>query len=124
MMLHYRVRGRSGGYSQLSMVKGEGGAFSANVPNAFPGPAGKQTVEYFIRARDRSGALIAAIGDEAKPLEMELETVQATVGEPLYKSWVFWSAVGVAAASAVAVPVLLRRDAPLQTGTLGAETLK
>jgi len=124
MTLHYRPRGTTGGYSQIGMVRGENGAFSGNVPNAFPGPAGKRTIEYFIRARDESGALLSSVGAEQAPLELTMETVALTVSEPVYKSWLFWTAVGVGAVAAVAVPVVVNRDAPVRPGTIGLETLK
>jgi sugar lactone lactonase YvrE len=124
MTLHYRPRGSTGGFSQIGMARGEDGAFSGNVPNAFPGPAGKRTIEYFIRARDESGALLSSVGGEQAPLELTMETVALTVSEPLYKSWLFWTAVGVGAAAAVAVPVVVSRDAPVRPGTIGLETLK
>ncbi len=124
MTLHYRPRGSTSGYSQLGMVRGEDGAFSGNVPNAFPGPAGKRTIEYFVRARDASGALLSSVGGEQAPLELTMETVALTVSEPVYKNWVFWTAVGVGVAAAVATPVLVNRDAPVRAGTIGMETLK
>jgi hypothetical protein len=124
MTLHYRPRGSKSGYSQLSMARGENGAFSGNVPNAFPGPAGKRTIDYFVRARDASGALLASVGSEEAPLELTIETVELVTSQPLYKNWVFWTAVGVGAAAAVATPVLLNRSAEVRPGTLGMEPLK
>ncbi|WP_224363644.1 PKD domain-containing protein [Hyalangium versicolor] len=124
MTLHYRPRGSKSGYSQMAMAHGENGAFSGNVPNAFPGPAGKRTIEYFVRARDTSGALLASVGSEETPLELTMETVEVAASQPLYKSWVFWTAVGVGAAAAVATPVLLNRSAEVRPGTLGMEPLK
>jgi sugar lactone lactonase YvrE len=124
MTLHYRPRGSTSGYSQLSMARGENGAFSGNVPNAFPGPAGKRTLDYFVRARDPSGALLASVGSEETPLELTIETVELTASQPLYKSWVFWTAVGVGAAAAIATPVLINRSAQVRPGTLGMEPLK
>jgi hypothetical protein len=124
MTLHYRPRGSTSGYSQLGMARGENGAFSGSVPNTFPGPAGKRTIEYFVRARDSSGALLASVGAEETPLELTMETVALTVSQPLYKSWVFWTAVGVGAAAAIATPVLLNRSAPVRPGTLGMEPLR
>jgi hypothetical protein len=106
------------------MARGENGAFSGNVPNAFPGPAGKRTIEYFIRARDESGALLTSVGGEEAPLELTMETVALTVSEPLYKSWLFWTAVGVGTAAAVVTPVVLNRNAPVRPGTIGTETLR
>lgn len=124
MTLHYRPRGSTGGYSQLGMARGENGAFSGNVPNAFPGPAGKRTIEYFVRARDTSGALLASVGSEETPLELTMETVAMAVSQPLYKNWMFWTAVGVGAAAAVATPLVLNRSAQVRPGTLGMEPLK
>ncbi|HEX8441671.1 PKD domain-containing protein [Archangium sp.] len=124
MTLHYRPRGSTSGYSQLGMVRGEDGAFSGNVPNAFPGPAGKRTIEYFVRARDANGALLSSVGAEQAPLELTMETVALTVSQPVYKNWAFWTAVGVGVAAAVATPVLLNRDAPVRPGTIGMETLR
>jgi hypothetical protein len=124
MTLHYRPRDSSGGYSQVAMARGEDGAFSGNVPNAFPGPAGKRTLEYFVRARDASGALLASVGSEEAPLELTMETVELTVSEPVYKSWVFWTAVGVGSVAAIVTPVMLTRSAPVRPGTLGTEPLK
>lgn len=124
MTLHYRPRGSKSGYSQLPMAHGENGAFSGNVPNAFPGPAGKRTIEYFVRARDTSGALLASVGSEDAPLELTMETVEMAVSQPLYKSWVFWTAVGVGTAAAIATPVLLNRSVQVRPGTLGMEPLK
>ena len=124
MTLHYRPRGNTSGYSQLAMARGENGAFSGNVPNAFPGPAGKRTIEYFVRARDTSGGLLASVGSEDTPLELTMETVAQVVSQPLYKSWAFWTAVGVGAAAAVATPVLLNRSAQTRPGSLGMEPLK
>ncbi|HEX8703602.1 MAG TPA: PKD domain-containing protein [Myxococcaceae bacterium] len=124
MTLHYRPRGSTSGFSQLSMVRGENGAFSSNVPNAFPGPAGKRTLDYFVRARDTSGALLASVGSEEVPLELTIETVELVSSQPLYKNWWFWTAVGVGAAAAVATPVLINRSAQVRPGTLGMEPLK
>ncbi len=124
MTLHYRPRGTPSGYSQVAMARGEDGAFSGNVPNAFPGPAGKRTLEYFVRARDESGALLASVGTEEAPLELTMETVELTVSEPVYKSWVFWTAVGVGSVAAIITPVMLTRSAPVRPGTLGTEPLK
>jgi len=124
MTLHYRPRGSTSGFSQLAMARGENGAFSGNVPNAFPGPAGKRTLDYFVRARDASGALLASVGSEEVPLELTIETVEMVSSQPIYKSWVFWTAVGVGAAAAVATPVLLNRSAQVRPGTLGMEPLK
>ncbi len=124
MTLHYRPRGSTSGYSQLAMARGENGAFSGNVPNAFPGPAGKRTIEYFVRARDTSGALLSSVGSEETPLELTMETVALAVSQPLYKNWAFWTAVGVGAAAAIATPVLLNRSAQVRPGTLGMEPLK
>ena len=124
MTLHYRPRGSTSGFSQLSMAPGENGAFSGNVPNAFPGPAGKRTLDYFVRARDTSGGLVASVGSEEAPLELTIETVELVSSQPLYKSWVFWTAVGVGAAAAVATPVLINRGAQVRPGTLGMEPLK
>jgi hypothetical protein len=106
------------------MARGENGAFSGNVPNAFPGPAGKRTIEYFVRARDTSGALLSSVGSEETPLELTMETVALAVSQPLYKNWAFWTAVGVGAAAAIATPVLLNRSAQVRPGTLGMEPLK
>ncbi|WP_331107688.1 PKD domain-containing protein [Archangium sp.] len=124
MTLHYRPRGSTSGFSQLGMARGEDGAFSGNVPNAFPGPAGKRTIEYFIRARDASGGLLSSVGGEQAPLELTMETVALTVSTPVYKSWLFWTAVGVGAAAAVVTPVVFNRDAAVRPGTIGMETLK
>jgi hypothetical protein len=124
MTLHYRPRGSTSGYSQLGMARGENGAFSGNVPNAFPGPAGKRTLEYFVRARDTSGALLASVGSEETPLELTIETVALAVSQPIYKNWVFWTAVGVGAAAAVATPMVINRSAQVRPGTLGMEPLK
>jgi len=124
MTLHYRPRGSTSGFSQLGMVRGEDGAFSGVVPNAFPGPAGKRTIEYFIRARDTNGALLSSVGAGQAPLELTMETVALPVSQPVYKNWVFWTAVGVGVATAVATPVLINRDAPVRSGTIGLETLK
>jgi hypothetical protein len=124
MTLHYRPRGSTSGYSQLSMARGENGAFSGSVPDAFPGPAGKRTIEYFVRARDGSGGLLASVGSEETPLELTKETVELSVSQPVYKSWVFWTAVGLGTAAAVATPVLLNRSAPVRPGTLGMEQLR
>jgi len=124
MTLHYRPRGSTGGYSQLGMARGENGAFSGNVPNAFPGPAGKRTIEYFVRARDPSGGLLASVGSEETPLELTMETVALAASQPIYKSWVFWTAVGVGAAAAIATPVVINRSAQVRPGTLGMEPLK
>ncbi|HYI02998.1 PKD domain-containing protein [Hyalangium sp.] len=122
--LHYRPRGSTGGYSQLAMARGESGAFSCNVPSAFPGPAGKRTIEYFVRARDASGALLASVGAEETPLELTMETVELAKSQPLYKSWVFWTAVGVGTAAAIATPVLINRSVQVRPGSLGMEPLK
>jgi hypothetical protein len=124
MTLHYRPRGSTSGYSQLAMARGENGAFSGNVPNAFPGPAGKRTIEYFVRARDTSGALLSSVGSEETPLELTMETVALAVSQPIYKNWGFWTAVGVGAAAAIATPVLLNRSAQVRPGSLGMEPLK
>jgi hypothetical protein len=124
MTLHYRPRGSTSGYSQVAMARGEDGAFSGNVPNAFPGPAGKRTLEYFVRARDENGGLLASVGSEEAPLELTMETVELTVSEPVYKSWVFWTAVGVGSVAAIVTPVVLTRSAPVRPGTLGTEPLK
>jgi hypothetical protein len=124
MTLHYRPRGSTSGYSQLAMARGENGAFSGSVPNAFPGPAGKRTIEYFVRARDTSGALLSSVGSEETPLELTMETVALAVSQPIYKNWGFWTAVGVGAAAAIATPVLLNRSAQVRPGSLGMEPLK
>ena len=124
MTLHYRPQGGTGGFSQMPMSRGEGGAFSATVPNVFPGPAGLRTIEYFVRARDASLALLTGVGEETKPLEMKVETIEVAAGPPLYKSPILWGAVGVVAAGAVAAPFLLRQDAKVPAGSLGIERLK
>lgn len=121
LTLHYRPRGGSG-YSQVPMAKGEGGAFSAAVPNLFPGPAGPRTVEYFIRARDASGALLAGVGDENTPLEVQVVSVE--LATPIYRSPVFWGVVGTAVAATVAAPFVIRKDAQPPQGTLGVEKLR
>lgn len=123
MTLHYRPRGAESGFSQTQMTAGEHGAFSANVPNVFKGPAGKRTIEYFVRARDASGAFLAGVGDEEKPLEMIVETVEPP-SKPFYKSWAFWVPVTAVVAAGVAAPFVFKRDAQTQPGNLGVERLK
>jgi hypothetical protein len=95
MTLHYRPRGTTSGFSQLGMARGENGAF-----------------------------LLTSVGGEEAPLELTMETVALTVSEPLYKSWLFWTAVGVGTAAAVVTPVVLNRNAPVRPGTIGTETLR
>ena len=70
------------------------------------------------------GALLASVGTEEAPLELTMETVELTVSEPVYKSWVFWTAVGVGTVAAVVTPVVFTRSAPVRPGTLGTEPLK
>ena len=99
-------------------------AFSAQVPNVFPGPAGLRIVEYFVRARDDRGAFLAGVGEEAHPLQMQIETIEAGSNTPIYKSPVLWVGVAVAVAAGVAAPFVLRTDAHPPPSTLGIERLK
>jgi hypothetical protein len=125
MTLHYRPEGDKG-FSQTQMQAGENGAFSAAVPNIFPGPAGRRKIEYFVRARDKGGALLAGVGEESQPLVVEVETVEAVKSTPIYKSGWFWAVTGVVVAGAavgIATPFLLRKDAAPPAGTLGTEQL-
>ncbi len=123
MTLHYRLAESKTAYSQLPMARGDEGGFSATVPSLFPGPAGRKKLEYFIRARDEKGALLAQVGDEGAPLALFIETKLQATETPLYQSWVFWTAVGVTAAGAATLPFLLKRDVTLQPGSLGLERL-
>jgi hypothetical protein len=127
LTLHYRLQAEKGGgaYSQINMTGGDTGAYSAPVPTLFPGPAGKRKVEYFMRARGTAKELLAAVGDEAAPLVMDVEAMPDTP-RPVYKSPWFWTGAGVAvAATAVALPVLLStKNAVAPAGSLGKERLK
>jgi hypothetical protein len=125
MTLHYRAQGGEGGFSQVSMAAGEQSSWSAAMPNAFPGAPGRRTVEYFIRARDKNGGLLASIGEDEKPLTVEIDAV-AQSGPPIYKQWWFWTAAGVLVAGAVAgstIPFAVRPNAASPQGTLGVERL-
>jgi MYXO-CTERM domain-containing protein len=125
MTLHYRAQGAEGGFSQVSMVQGEQSSWSAVMPNSFPGEAGRRTVEYFIRARDKAGALLSSIGEEEKPLTVEIDAV-SYVGPPVYKQWWFWTIAGAlvaGAATAVTVSQTVRPNATSPMGTLGVERL-
>jgi MYXO-CTERM domain-containing protein len=125
MTLHYRAQGAGGGFSQVSMAAGEQSSWSAAMPNAFPGAPGRRTVEYFIRARDKNGGLLASIGEEEKPLTVEIDAV-AQSGPPIYKQWWFWTAAGVLVAGAAAgatIPFAVRPNAASPAGTLGVERL-
>jgi sugar lactone lactonase YvrE len=119
--LHYRLEGARE-YSQVPMAAVKPGTYSAPVPNLFDVPSGLKQVEYFIRAQDREGAMLASAGGEAAPLKVTVETVSLDSRRPLLQRWELWTAVGVGAA-AVAVPLLLRRDASVQPGSLGLEKL-
>ncbi len=125
MTLHYRAQGTEGGFSQVSMSPGEQASWSAVMPNSFPGAPGLRTVEYFIRARDTRGALLSSIGEEEKPLTVEVEAV-ALAATPVYKTWWFWTITGVVvagAAAATGVAVGVRPNAASPMGTLGVERL-
>lgn len=119
--LHYRPRGTQT-YSQVPLSAGEGGAYAAVVPNVFPGKEGLSTIEYFVRARDTGGVLLASLGAEDTPLELVMHTVEP--GKPLYKSVPFWVGVGVVVAGGTAAAMLIRPNAATPQGTLGAVQLK
>ena len=125
MTLHYRLRSDTPPpYSQLDMKRGARGAFSAPVPTMFPGPAGRREIDYFIRGRGTQGELIASVGDEGKPLVLQVETVELEEARPVYKSPWLWTGVGVAIAAAVAVPlVIVNRQIAVQPGNLGRDKL-
>lgn len=122
MTVHFRPQGGSGGYSQVELSAGEGDRWSGTVPNVFPGPAGLRTIEYFLRARDTGGGVVAQLGEENHPLEMKVETIAAST--PFYKSPLFWGGVAVVVGAAIATPFLLRKDAHAPAGSLGVEVLK
>jgi len=119
--LSYRLSGTRE-YSQLPMAPLKAGAYSAPVPNLFDVPPGVRTLEYFLRARDRDGVVLASLGNDLAPLKVEVETVTLDSRRPLHQRWELWAVVG-AAAAAVAVPLLLRHDATVQPGSLGLERL-
>ena len=75
-----------------------------------------------LRARDRDGVVLAGVGSDLAPLKMEVETATLESRRPIFQRWEFWAVVGVTA-TAVTVPLLLRRDASVQPGSLGLEHL-
>jgi len=119
--LSYRLSGTRE-YSQLPMAPLRPGTYSAPVPNLFDVPSGVRTLEYYLRARDRDGVVLASVGSDLAPLKMEVETVTLDSRRPLYQRWELWAVVGVTA-TAIAVPLLLRHDASVQPGSLGLEHL-
>lgn len=121
MALHYRLEGARE-YSHVPMAAVKAGAYSAPVPNLFDVPSGLKKVEYFIRAQDRDGAVLALAGSEAAPLKVTVETVSLESKRPLLQRWELWTAAGVVAVAA-ALPLILRRDASVQPGSLGLEKL-
>ena len=119
--MSYRLSGTRE-YSQLPMAPVRPGAYSAPVPNLFDVPSGVRTLEYYLRARDPDGVVVASVGSDLAPLKMEVETVTLDSRRPLLQRWELWAVVGVNA-TAIAVPLLLRHDAGVQPGSLGLEHL-
>lgn len=119
--MNYRLSGTRE-YSQLPMAPLRPGTYSAPVPNLFDVPSGVRTLEYYLRARDRDGVVLAGAGSDLAPLKMEVETVTLESRRPIFQRWELWAVVGVTA-TAIAVPLLLRHDASVQPGSLGLEHL-
>lgn len=127
--LHHRVKGGQGGFAQTKMVKSEAATFSARVALAGGATASRVGIEYFLRARDKTGALLAEVGSELSPLEVQVlvEPVVTWVEKPLYTRPPFWVAVGLGVGAAVAggvgIYVATQQAPPPPPTSLGTLTL-
>jgi hypothetical protein len=97
-------------YTNVAVTVTEG-KFSAQIPGASVSPP---LVEYYIEARDTGGLPVATRGDADNPLRIAVTGDAGVAGSPAL--WVPL-AIGVAAAIAVTVPVVL-----FATGELGGES--
>ena len=94
----------------------EGGEYVAEIPSEAVAPP---LVEYYFEAVDSSGLPVASRGDVQAPLRVAVPDPDA--GGSIFRTWWFWTAVGVVTAGVVVGGVLASQggdNAPEQSGTL------
>lgn len=112
LVLSYRRRGHRH-YSALTAAANPG-TVVLTIPGAFTASAKDYVLELYIRARHRSGSVLRRQGGADRPLVIQMAAGQVPRRKPIYKRWWFWASVGVVAATAVTVPLLMRDVGPQQ----------
>jgi len=94
----------------------EAGEFVAEIPSEAVAPP---LVEYYFEALDAAGLPVASRGDVQAPMRVAVPDPDA--GGSIFRTWWFWTAVGVVVTGAVVGGVLASQggdDLPEQSGTL------
>ena len=88
---------------------------------SFTASATAYELEYHVRARHRSGGALRREGTADRPLVVTVRAGAVPRGEPITGKWWFWGGAAALAASAVAIPLLVRSavDAGPQTIRVG-----
>jgi hypothetical protein len=125
--LFYRVMDGEASFASVGLVRNGEGLFSVKLPPVRQGSARRVALGYHVRANDLGGQPVGTAGAPNQPLTIEVQTLAAEAAPvPVYKSWVFWTAVGVVAVGAAASPFIIQSATtpPVPNGSLGQVKLQ
>ncbi len=99
LVLAYRPGG-STEFTRLELRPQPGGLAGATIPGDAVEPP---VIEYYFEAIDGAGRLAGRMGDAGVPLRVPVPGEE----EGILSKWWFWTAIGVAVAASVAIPVAI-----------------
>ncbi len=127
LTFHFRLTDGTEAWQQQSFVRSSDASFSVKVPPIKQGVARKAQLAWYVQARDLAGGPVGHLGSAEQPQYLETQTQAAEApAVPFYKSWVFWTAVGVGVGGAVATPFVVNAasSTPVPQGSLGQVKLR
>ncbi|MDX2008588.1 MAG: hypothetical protein SFW67_00275 [Myxococcaceae bacterium] len=128
LTLAWRLADGPPALEQLGFLRTGPAAYAVKLPPLRQGEARRAQLEYSVRARDVGGAVVATLGTPDSPQRLEVSVLAVgPAAVPLYKSWAFWTVVGVVAVgAAVGTPLAINavNTPPVPQGSLGQVQLK
>ena len=80
--------------------------WSGQIPGTVTAGKGGVDLQWFLTTSDAAGQPLIGVADAAAPRLVHIDKAPAPAGDPFYKKWWFWTAVGVGAAAATTAVIL------------------
>lgn len=84
--------------------------WSGQIPGDVTAGKGGGALQWFLTISDASGEPLIGVADAMSPRSVQIDKVVSSSSRPFYKTWWFWTAVGVGAAAAATTAILVARS--------------
>lgn len=101
--------------------------WSGQVPGEVTAGKGGGDLQWFLTTTDAAGEPLIGVANAMAPRSVHIAKVASSDSRPFYKTWWFWTAVGVGAAAATTTAILVSRSsdgASVPDSDLGAVELR